>query len=163
MRHTLIAACALLGCGAELSPPPEVPLDSLAPKTRSQIAVADKNHDGVLVGHELAHYYATRTRRVFQRLDRNGDGKLDRTEVPATMLASADRDGDGVVTVDELIALHNARVLERLRAADANGDGVLEPSELGAMRWTRLQEADANGDGKLTFDELDHRFARSVK
>jgi len=161
MRHTLIAV-ALLGCGAELAPPPEVPLDSLSDKTRTRIAVADKNHDGVLAGHELAHYYATRTHRVFRKLDRNGDGKLDRTEVPATMLANADRNGDGVVTVDEFVALHNARVLDRVRAADANGDGVLEPSELGALRWTRLQQADANGDGKLTLDELQHTFGRSV-
>jgi Ca2+-binding EF-hand superfamily protein len=169
MKHTMMAAAlafAMTGCTAEISPPApsaegRVALGALPERTRAYLSVADANQDGVLVTDELAQHYAARTRAVFQRLDQNGDGKLELSELPVALrhtLAAADRDGDGAISSDEFVGHHNARLLARLRRADANGDGALEPDEVGPLRWARLQAADADHDGKVTFAELRRAF-----
>jgi Ca2+-binding EF-hand superfamily protein len=171
MKHTMIAAAlsfAMTGCTAEISSPApsaqgRVALGALPERTRGYLSGADANHDGVLDADELAHHYAAHTRAVFQKLDQNGDGKLEMSELPVAlrrMLTAADRDGDGAISSDEFVAHHNARLLARLRRADANGDGALEPDEVGPLHWARLQAADADHDGKVTFAELRRAFGR---
>jgi Ca2+-binding EF-hand superfamily protein len=164
MKLSMIAAvvaCAMTGCAAEPSAPANdrVALDKLPQRPRAHVASADVNHDGAVDGRELAQFYGARTRELFHLLDRNGDGKLDSSELPSALqtgLPAADRDGDGALSVDEFVALHDTRVLEHLLAADADGDGALEPDEIGPLRWARLQGADTDGDGKLSFAELRH-------
>lgn len=178
MRHTMIAAAltvAMTGCTADISSPAPAParsaslaearvaLGALPARTQVRLSKADVNHDGVLAAGELAQHYAASVRATFQKLDRNGDGKLELSELPValrTTLAAADRDGDGAISSGEFLAHHNASVLARLHRADANGDGALEPDEVGPVRWARLQAADADHDGKVTFAELHRAFGR---
>jgi Ca2+-binding EF-hand superfamily protein len=112
--------------------------------------------------------------------DRNGDGKLDRAEVPDRfqgLFARADGDKDGTLTRDELKQSANATVQEGagrgrgegdgrgfgrgrgpgmdplIRALDLNRDGVLSEDEIGGAP-DALKALDANGDGQLSGDEI---------
>lgn len=75
----------------------------------------------------------------FQRLDRNGDGRVVEAEVP-TMLAARfqrfDQNSDGSFTVGELVSVVEAQALERCRATfaklDQDGDGALSFADVGA-------------------------------
>jgi Ca2+-binding EF-hand superfamily protein len=112
--------------------------------------------------------------------DRNGDGKLDRAEVPDRfqgLFERADADKDGTLTRDELKQSANATVQEGagrgrgegegrgfgrgrgpgmdplIRALDLNRDGILSEDEI-AGAPDALKALDANGDGQLSGDEL---------
>lgn len=110
---------------------------------------------------------------IFQRLDKNGDGKLTKDEIPAPMaerFAQADTNGDGVITKAELEEARKqmmgagpggpaarggfdpAQLFARL---DKNGDGKLTKDELPARMAERLSKADANGDGVITKAEFE--------
>jgi Ca2+-binding EF-hand superfamily protein len=112
--------------------------------------------------------------------DRNGDGKLDRAELPDRfqgLFDRADANKDGTLTRDELQQSANASVQEGagrgrgegegrgfgwgrgpgmdplVRALDRDRDGVLSEEEIAAAA-DALKALDANGDGLLTGDEL---------
>jgi Ca2+-binding EF-hand superfamily protein len=67
---------------------------------------------------------------VFDRLDRDKDGTLDRPELIRRLtpreFAAADPDRDGTLTKDEYLAV----VEQRFNAADADKDGTLNAREL---------------------------------
>ena len=67
---------------------------------------------------------------VFDRLDRDRDGTLDKRELAGRLsakeLAAADPDRDGTLTKDEYLAV----VERRFKAADPDGDGTLDAKEL---------------------------------
>ena len=67
---------------------------------------------------------------VFDRLDRDKDGTLDRRELrgrlSAKELAAADPDKDGTLTKDEYLAV----VEQRFKAANPDNDGTLDAKEL---------------------------------
>lgn len=91
-----------------------------------------------------------------QRLDRNGNGRVEVSELPPRMaerMGAADTNRDGVLSAQELTAHREARAAERFARADTNGDGAFTADEAGP-RWERLQAADANHDGRVTRDEL---------
>ncbi len=73
---------------------------------------------------------------------------------PARMLAHFDRNADGRVELSELPAPMQAR----MGAADANHDGVLALDEvtahMQAQRAQRFARLDANHDGAITADEV---------
>ena len=110
--------------------------------------------------------------------DRNGDGKLDRAEVPDRfqgLFDRADANKDGALTREELQQVANAttqagagrgggegRGFGRgrgpgmdplIRALDLNRDGVLSEDEV-AGAPDALRSLDTNGDGHLSLDEL---------
>lgn len=81
-------------------------------------AQMDTNGDGVLAGAELKFQQTAeaaprippasreevekaRQNRLFRGFDKNHDGKLSKTELPAGQLTRLDRDQDGVVTREE--------------------------------------------------------------
>jgi hypothetical protein len=68
----------------------------------------------------------------FQRLDRNGDGRVVRAEVPSMLVARFlrfDQNADGAFTAAELTSVVQSLALQRSRAAfarlDQDGDGML--------------------------------------
>src|SRR5262249_7872860 len=66
--------------------------------------------------------------KFIQHFDKNGDGKLEVSELPERMqrfLGKADANGDGVLTVDELTAAKETFIKDRFAKADKNGDGAL--------------------------------------
>jgi Ca2+-binding EF-hand superfamily protein len=109
------------------------------------------------------------TVRVYQhlleRFDANHDGRLQTTELPASLqerLGKADTDRDGVISIQELHAFGVQRRAARFARADKNGDGKLEPSEVTPKHWERLKVADANGDGAVTLDEIERAIANGT-
>ncbi len=74
----------------------------------------------------------------------------------AQLLERLDTNGDGKIDADELSEMPE-RIQDRILEADTNGDGVIDESELKAMdeaRQQRLLELyDKDGDGKLSDEE----------
>ena len=73
--------------------------------------------------------YGGKVERRFRKLDKNGDDKLERSELPGK------------------------RADKLLRKADKNGDGVIDASEWSAEMIRKFDKQDANHDGNLTSDE----------
>ena len=91
----------------------------------------------------------------FDKMDKNGDGKLTADEMDAhhkEMVAAADANRDGALTKDEMEAFHKKKMAERM--GDANGDGSISRSEFDAKSKERFDRLDTNGDGVLSADEL---------
>ncbi len=70
--------------------------------------------------------------RMFERMDANGDGKLDKAEVTKMMEVRAERRGDATLKSPEKIDAFMKRV-------DANGDGAIDKAELDATRKARAE------------------------
>jgi Ca2+-binding EF-hand superfamily protein len=68
--------------------------------------------------------------KLFDRLDRDHDGTLDKRELRgrlnAKALAAADADNDGTLDKNEFLAL----VEKRFKAADPDNDGTIDAKEL---------------------------------
>jgi hypothetical protein len=83
-------------------------------------------------------------RNAVERLDQNGDRKIDPAEFQALRrdrFGQIDQDGDGAIALDELTRYRSQLVEKRLE--------------------TRFADVDGDGDGKVTQEELQqHRFAR---
>ena len=78
--------------------------------------------------------------RIFERMDRNGDGVVEAAEVQemrAEMFGKLDADGDGFVTKAETEEA-KGRFRERLTGS----------------RQTLFERSDADGDGKVSRDEF---------
>lgn len=103
------------------------PLPTLSQAKRADpLQGLDTDKDGTLDLFEAKKAAAA----LFDRLDVNHDGTLDRREVgnrlSAKEFAAADRDKDGTLTKDEYLAI----VEQRFKAADTDNDGTLTPREL---------------------------------
>jgi Ca2+-binding EF-hand superfamily protein len=117
------------------------------------LRLADKNADGSVGILELQRFVGWRVlRRVEQRvpkLDRNGDGRVTRAEVPGMAtkrFARFDADGDGAFTVRE-VARHmrreaNRRCLVMLAKLDRDGNGVLSLADVAQPEPLRMASGD---------------------
>lgn len=121
---------------------------------------------------------AERIDHMFEVLDANADGAIDKAEVESAKdarFAAADTNSDGTLTVSELEAAaakraekRVARMVERL---DANQDGALDTEEFAAAAKKRgsghgakmFKRFDADGDGRVTREEADAHMAAHHK
>jgi len=112
---------------------------------------------------------------IFNRFDKDGNGKIEKDEIPERMkenLGRVDANSDGVVDLAEfekVAQLFGGRRPEGapegrpasepapfapvLRALDADGDGELSASEI-ADASKALAKLDRNSDGKLSREEI---------
>lgn len=104
----------------------------------ASLAEADSNHDGEV---SRAEFQAQRAVR-FDRLDRNGDGRIAKDDLPARgamqkrlmeRMAPFDRDRDGAVTRAEF-AGGPTPAFDRI---DADGNGMIDTTELARARAAR--------------------------
>lgn len=132
-------------------------------------ASSDKHHGS---------HHAERIDHIFEMLDANADGAIDKAEVEgaqAARFAAADANGDGVLTSAEMNAAAAKRTekrIERMVARlDANSDGALDQAEFaaagqkhgGGRAAKRFKRFDANGDGRVTREEADAYIAAHHK
>jgi Ca2+-binding EF-hand superfamily protein len=115
-------------------------------------------------------------KEIFGRLDKDGNGKIEKDEIPERMkenLGRVDGNSDGAVDLAEfekVAQFFGGRRPEGapegrpgqggpvpggpvLRALDADGDGEISASEI-ADAAKALAKLDKNSDGKLTRDEI---------
>jgi len=130
---------------------------------QERLGAADANHNGVITPEELHSFGVARRAARFAAADKNGDGKLEPSDVGAVRwdyIKVADVDGDGVVTLDEIERAVGAGTLHGLSAAevfqllDRNHDGVIDLTRAPARERALLNPADTNHDSKVTLDEL---------
>jgi len=123
---------------------------------RQGLPKADTNGDGNVSFEELSAVRPKVTREAFARLDRNGDGVLNRADRQAAAAQQApqagkqagarkpggaaakiracDKDGDGRVTFEEFSAGFPQATRERFDALDRNRDGALSKEDADGAR-----------------------------
>ncbi|MDQ3205367.1 MAG: hypothetical protein M3Q40_02405 [Pseudomonadota bacterium] len=84
---------------------------------------------------------------MFQRMDGDGNGRVDAGELDAALTANG-RAGAAQVTSQE-----------RIRLLDSDGDGLLSQQEHGSGAQRMFVQLDANADGRITAQE--HAAARA--
>ncbi|WP_191964885.1 EF-hand domain-containing protein [Synechococcus sp. RSCCF101] len=108
--------------------------------------------------------YRERLRQLFQRYDRNGDGRLDAGEVNGhpylqRQLRRRRPARNHLVRSDLMPAQRTVlgeRLRQRFREADRNGDGRLNRNEAGTIPWLlqRFRIADIDADAGITLREI---------
>lgn len=144
MKHACIGLLFLTGslvpawAQAQVQTPPvsrRPPVTSMQTPTAVVWITLDANRDGELSAEEIENATA-----ALKRLDRNGDGKLERSELVP------DREG----AKREDAQLRGAQnMTDRIMRQDTNHDGKVTNDELTPGMRRLLQGADKNGDGVI--------------
>ncbi len=169
-----------------------------------RMAQADTNEDGAVTKEELGAMMSQRggpagpggpkgpggRGNLFEKNDKNGDGKISQDEAPAeawARLSQADKDGDNAVTREELGAMMRERggpggpggpdggkgrrgpggpgspgvdTAQMFQSLDKNADEKLTEDEVPPNVWKKMSEADTDGDGAVTKAELEASNAK---
>jgi len=100
-------------------------------------------------------------RNRFQRIDTNGDGRIDAQEFAKAhevRFERMDANGDGVVTQAELEeSARKERAERHFKRLDADGDGQVTKAEFAAVGDRMFQHLDADADGYLSMGEVQRR------
>lgn len=103
---------------------------------------------------------------LFKRLDKNGDGKVTKEEVPEEQrrffdrsVRVGDKDGDGVLTKDEFLQASKPPEAGSIPLNPAGGPGGDRRGDL----KQRFEMMDRNKDGKVTLDEAPEPFRDRLK
>ena len=165
----------------------KVALADLPAPLRERLASLDKNNDKVLDKDELKDAplgemgdparMLERVREMMKNLDKDGDGKVAITDIPAGFrerLAQLDKNKDGMLEKSELADLKNMignagpgfgpasgpgagpgeRIQQMFAQFDKDGDGKVALADLPEQARERLSRLDKNGDGQIEKSEL---------
>ena len=108
-------------------------------------------------------YYGQRMEAMFLRLDLNGDGRLDASEVgEKTYLIRRlnRRNSRGYLVLEDLrppgTHPNGKRLQRRFKQADIDGNGKLNRDEAQSIRWlaNNFNKLDLNNDSDITMEEL---------
>lgn len=148
MIRYLAAAAVSFSLAMALSGGPAAAQDAGKPNPGARLEKAfqklDRNKDGVLDRSEIEAQRA----RQFQRLDANKDGAIDQSEIEAVVKKREAKGGNG-----------GDKILKQFKAADRDGDGRVTKAEFIEKLPPWFKRADANGDGKVTRKELEDFIA----
>lgn len=129
MNRLLVAAALVLAVAAPLSP-------ALAKKA-APVAALDTDNDQTV---DLAEANKS-AEALFDRLDRDKDGTLDKKELQGRLtrgaFAAADPDKDGTLTRDEFLSA----VSSLFKEADPDNEGTLDSKELSSKAGKELLRA----------------------
>ena len=92
---------------------------------------------------------ATKEQRRFDRIDRNRDSRITRTEAlmpRVAMFRKLDRDGNNLLSFEEWAVT----TTNRFTAADRNGDGILNRAEFATTKPKRKLQADCKRPARST-------------
>lgn len=122
----------------------QVTAQELTAAAEARFAAADADKDGFLTPEEMAaNRGGKRAERMLEKLDTDGNGTLDESELAAAqdgrqgkrakkMMERVDTNKDGKLTLAEMTAKRDpAKMIERL---DSNGDGTLSEDEFSKAR-----------------------------
>ena len=108
-------------------------------------------------------YYGQRMEAMFLRLDLNGDGRLDASEVgeKTYLIRRLNRKNSrGYLVLEDLrppgTHPNGKRLQRRFKQADIDGNGKLNRDEAQAIRWlaNNFNKLDLNNDSDITMEEL---------
>ena len=108
-------------------------------------------------------YYGQRMEAMFLRLDLNGDGRLDASEVgeKTYLIRRLNRKNSrGYLVLEDLrppgTHPNGKRLQRRFKQADIDGNGKLNRDEAQSIRWlaNNFNKLDLNNDSDITMEEL---------
>ena len=108
-------------------------------------------------------YYGQRMEAMFIRLDLNGDGRLDASEVgeKTYLIRRLNRKNSrGYLVLEDLrppgTHPNGKRLQRRFKQADIDGNGKLNRDEAQSIRWlaNNFNRLDLNNDSDITMEEL---------
>ncbi len=108
-------------------------------------------------------YYGQRMEAMFLRLDLNGDGRLDASEVgeKTYLIRRLNRKNSrGYLVLEDLrppgTHPNGKRLQQRFKQADIDGNGKLNRDEAQSIRWlaNNFNKLDLNNDSDITMEEL---------
>ena len=108
-------------------------------------------------------YYGQRMEAMFIRLDLNGDGRLDASEVgeKTYLIRRLNRKNSrGYLVLEDLrppgTHPNGKRLQRRFKQADIDGNGKLNRDEAQSIRWlaNNFNKLDLNNDSDITMEEL---------
>jgi collagen type III alpha len=130
---------------------------------------ADTNSDGFIDQPELEHAFQTMqaarggqgqggqgSGQFFKTLDKDGDGKLIKEELPERMQGNFDRldaNGDGFIVIEEF-----QRAMGAMRGQGGEGGRRPGGDAAGGGLEARMKDLDKDGDGKISKEEAPERM-----
>ncbi|HEY6724224.1 MAG TPA: hypothetical protein VI197_09325 [Polyangiaceae bacterium] len=156
LTAALVCAWCCHGTVAQAESARQAKLFPVAPKADRTLRVlraADRDKDDRVDLTELKRFMEREVSRQVQKrmpkLDRNGDGRVTASEVPAmsrSRFARFDRDGDGAFTAQELSQVMRSQALARcegiLAALDVDRDGALTHNDVATERTRVARNAE---------------------
>lgn len=116
---------------------------------------------GAFGGHMGKGDHGGRAFEMFQRFDRNQDGKVTQAEIDAVRddkFKAFDGDAGGTLTIDEFqgmwMEMARPRMVDRFQRLDADGDGMVTRDEYDRPFAYMMSRHDRNGDGMVTMKEM---------